>query len=676
MNVHIDVGAIDELHSEESIAIHKLMDELTTCDVGNIVDLPQIIVVGGQSAGKSSVLEAISGVRFPVAGGLCTRFATEIILRKAANTHLEVSVRFHDKPKDPKLFELSGFSDKDLPGIIEEARASIGIGKNGREFSKDVLRLVIEGPDKNPLTLVDLPGIFQVNTTDQSLQDKSVVEELLDSYMEKEKSIMLVVVEANGQIANHAALREVNRHDPERERTIGVITKPDLAPKGYTEDSHILLAKNQEKAHTLRLGWHTLRNTSENEQVTDSRDAVEEAFFKSSAWSSIHPSNRGITSLRKKLSKELYRHTRKHLPTVINNIQTELAKREAALSKLGPERSSVQDMRSFLLKFATDFDRLVKDGINGSYYDQFFGDLVEPQNRLRADLRSFYRAFEYNMISRGHTYDIQGLDQDDDDDQPKNGDATDSHGSASENTKSTSVTVANFLSSHPLGAELPTPKRKSREEANAWLEQYHISSIGCELPGVCNSQLVLKIFQWQAKSWEHIARAHISGVMEIAKSFIHAVFHQILGQDEAHSSMDPLMSEFVDPFFDKQEVQLDRVLADIFWPYKYGVAVPSEDEFREILTNWRIRCTAKRLQQLNKASLGNQNTKLTNIQAMYVAKLLDPSSDKQTFATDEAIQMMQAYYEVRTPFINNMIPPVRSNIYIPRCLAARSLTMW
>jgi hypothetical protein len=68
------------------------IDRLFACNVGDYIDLPQIVVVGDQSSGKSSVLEGLTGLPFPRDSGLCTRFATQITFRRSASKRIVVSI--------------------------------------------------------------------------------------------------------------------------------------------------------------------------------------------------------------------------------------------------------------------------------------------------------------------------------------------------------------------------------------------------------------------------------------------------------------------------------------------------------------------------------------------------------------------------------------------------------
>lgn len=228
------------------------------------MSLPQIIVCGDQSSGKSSVLEAIPGVSFPVKSSLCTRFPTELILRKAKYISVKVSIVPHHSRSEPEKASLSGFNEtldsfQDLPDLIENAKAAMGIMTLGKAFSKDLLRIEISGPDRPHLTIVDLPGLIHSENKQQSASDIGLISDVVKSYMTEPRSIILAVVSAKNDYANQIVLKLARDADRSRTRTLGVITKPDtLSPGSSSEDMYISLARNQDVE--FRLGWHVLRN--------------------------------------------------------------------------------------------------------------------------------------------------------------------------------------------------------------------------------------------------------------------------------------------------------------------------------------------------------------------------------------------------------------------------------
>ena len=75
----------------DPIMLNKI-DKLFACNVGDYIDLPQIVVVGDQSSGKSSVLEGLTDLPFPRDSGLCTRFATQITFRRSVVRRIAVSI--------------------------------------------------------------------------------------------------------------------------------------------------------------------------------------------------------------------------------------------------------------------------------------------------------------------------------------------------------------------------------------------------------------------------------------------------------------------------------------------------------------------------------------------------------------------------------------------------------
>ncbi|PNH73890.1 hypothetical protein VD0001_g3673 [Verticillium dahliae] len=248
-DVALDASVMDDLNSPEAKALLDTIDKLRSINVGDIISLPQIIVVGDQSSGKSSVLEAISRVPFPVKGDLCTRFATELVLRLSSTSYVNVTIRFaKGSSGDQEPFHREELDLSRLPSLIEEATERMGI-RPGSDvgFSRDVLRIEVSGPDVPSLTLVDLPGFYHSSTGEQSLEGIKVVNRLVKSYMAQEQSIILAVLSASRQLASQRILDETREHDPKRLRTLGVITKPDVPqPALSNEAKYLQLARNEE----------------------------------------------------------------------------------------------------------------------------------------------------------------------------------------------------------------------------------------------------------------------------------------------------------------------------------------------------------------------------------------------------------------------------------------------
>lgn len=248
-DVALDASVMDDLNSPEAKALLDTIDKLRSINVGDIISLPQIIVVGDQSSGKSSVLEAISRVPFPVKGDLCTRFATELVLRLSSTSYVNVTIRFaKGSSGDQEPFHREELDLSRLPSLIEEATERMGI-RPGSDvgFSRDVLRIEVSGPDVPSLTLVDLPGFYHSSTGEQSLEGIKIVNRLVKSYMAQEQSIILAVLSASTQLASQRILDETREHDPKRLRTLGVITKPNVPKPGLSNEAKYLqLARNEE----------------------------------------------------------------------------------------------------------------------------------------------------------------------------------------------------------------------------------------------------------------------------------------------------------------------------------------------------------------------------------------------------------------------------------------------
>ncbi|KAL4744043.1 P-loop containing nucleoside triphosphate hydrolase protein [Aspergillus similis] len=159
------------------------INRIRELNVGSNIHLPQLVVVGDQSSGKSSVLESLTGFAFPRAAGLCTRYATQIT--SCYESQRSVFVSIIPRPNADKALEtrllnfqrhLTEIDNNELASIFEEAHRAMNIrmstdgSDNGAgAFSQDMLKVEIRGPEQNYFTVIDVPGIFRVPTEGKKL---------------------------------------------------------------------------------------------------------------------------------------------------------------------------------------------------------------------------------------------------------------------------------------------------------------------------------------------------------------------------------------------------------------------------------------------------------------------------------------------------------------------------
>lgn len=392
----------DELHLQTNRTSERLnqIDRVRANGIGDHVALPQLVVCGDQSAGKSSVLEGITGIPFPRQDGLCTRFATEIILRHDSKEQRAVATIIpHASRTIEDKTRLSAFRHQireftELPSIIEAAATLMGIRGHSADsdapaFSADVLRLELVGRTGLHLTVVDLPGLISVSDVEDDVQ---IVANLVDSYLENSRTIILAVVPASSDIDTQGIIQRARHFDKEGHRTVGIITKPDLINIG-TEPRVARLANNSDTTR-LNLGFFLIKNPSpaelENGSSLADRRRSELVFFETGPWKrqKLNRSRIGIDNLRNFLQELLDSHIERELPTVREDVRRLLNEVNDDLSDLGTERSSPSQIRVYLTRISSDFHNLVKSGVEGAYAgrdEEFFrvsGDDISV--RLRA----------------------------------------------------------------------------------------------------------------------------------------------------------------------------------------------------------------------------------------------------------------------------------------------------
>lgn len=280
------------------------------------LSLPQIVVEGGQSSGKSSVLESIIGRDFlPRGTGTITRRPTIVQLQPSDEAYAEF---FHKKNEKFTDFE------KVKQEIRDETMRDPG--PNG--FSSKPICLKVYAPNVLKLSFVDMPGYIKNLSPDMPRDSKAEVEKMILKYIEQPHSIILAVSPANQDIATSDAIELAARVDPKHERTLCVLTKLDLMDKG-TDARDVL----ENRTYPLAKGYVGVMNRSQKD-IKDGK-GFEAALKSERKFFENHPAYRHIADkqgsayLQKRLHLELIEHIRKTLPT----IRMELAQKLSAARK-------------------------------------------------------------------------------------------------------------------------------------------------------------------------------------------------------------------------------------------------------------------------------------------------------------------------------------------------------
>lgn len=413
-DVRSDAGQVNTLQSTTVRRRLNQVDSIRSKGVGDHIELPQLVVCGAQSAGKSSVLEGITGIPFPRQDGVCTKFATEIILRHSqTESSINATIIPHKGRDELEAGELRSFQRclagyEELPAIITDAAIQMGIrgfGHSGHDapaFAADVLCIEVIGDIGLHLTVVDLPGLISVDET--AGEDVRLVEGLVDSYLQSSRTIILAVVQATNDIVTEPIIQRARYFDCSGERTVGIITKPDLINKG-TEGRIASFTNNLDNTK-LKLGYFLLKNPSPHQLADGIRNRDEMEFFQSHQWKEhgVNLDRVGIDALRSFLQGLLEEHIERELPKVCDEIDRLLKKTQDELHELGEKRSTIADQRFFLSKLSTEFHRIIEAALSGTYQDatsDFFGygDKL-PQTRLRARLHELNSLFADYMRER------------------------------------------------------------------------------------------------------------------------------------------------------------------------------------------------------------------------------------------------------------------------------------
>ncbi|XP_021895319.1 dynamin-related protein 1E-like [Carica papaya] len=340
--------------------------------------LPSVVVVGGQSSGKSSVLESIVGRDFlPRGSGIVTRRPLVLQLQKIEQG-LQEYAEFLHFPK--RKFTDFSMVRKEIQDETDRVTGKL------KQISPIPIHLSIYSSNVVNLTLIDLPGLTKVAVEGQPESIVQDIENMVRSYVEKPNCIILAITPANQDIATSDAIKLSREVDPSSERTFGVLTKLDLMDKG-TNAVDVL----EGRAYPLQNPWVGIVNRSQSD-INKNVDMLaarrkEREFFATSVDYGHLASRMGSEYLAKLLSEHLESVIRARIPSISSLIDRSIDELESELDRLGRPVAIEAGIQLYtILELCRAFDRVFKEHLDGGRPggDRIYGVF---DNQLPAALR-------------------------------------------------------------------------------------------------------------------------------------------------------------------------------------------------------------------------------------------------------------------------------------------------
>ena len=371
--------------------INGLFAESSITDNKMEINLPRLVVVGTQSSGKSSVLNSIISMDIlPTGQNMVTRSPLEICLQKMNKTANEGSVEFGDYSENG--WEVRHRQSIKVPIPTEDEvhqirefikKRTIELAGEGMNITTRPIILKICSPFVPNLSLTDLPGLTMVPCLDkgQPADIKERIENLVSSYLKRDKTIIIGVMQSRSDLETDLGLALIKTHDPEGKRTIGVLTKPDL----MNTDTHIgdYLINNISQNLMLNHGYYVIRNRNnkESKEVDILKTAeLEKAYFTNHPEykKSIYQNKIGIGNLTNNLNKILVTSITDLFPIVMSEILLLETKLNKKLDNLGQEvPNSKEGKISILNKYISNFYNKVYNSLESKGQDLNSGKKIK-----------------------------------------------------------------------------------------------------------------------------------------------------------------------------------------------------------------------------------------------------------------------------------------------------------
>ncbi|KAL8961635.1 MAG: hypothetical protein Q9193_001842 [Seirophora villosa] len=493
-----------------------------------------------------------------------------------------------------------------------------------RSFSNDVLKIEVAGPDQQHLSVIDVPGIFRKVTPGITFpEDIPNIKNMVQQYMENPRSVILAVISANVDIANQEILDMAERCDPDGQRTLGVLTKPDLIDRGAEGSVLDLLLGT---AHKLNLGWSMVKNPGQedlNREDEIDRHSAERAFFRTKApWCTVDKDRVGTDSLRLRLVELLTEIVRKEFNNVRTDVNQALKTSEKKLEALGPSRETKEQQRRYLQSLATRFQAMTAWAIEAQYGSDDAFDLNHGL-RLATEIVNRNRSFSDDVWHKGHTMNFKQTPA---------------------VTESIREDLVYEVIPPVVITDIPKPAmdpNNTRETSNPpdlddvlfnerihatpqdgiieWLHDVYNESRGFEI-GTFNASLVPIMWKKQSSKWKDLALGYTSDIISISHNYIHDLLEEICEDDRIRKNllaimMDKLIERYQQAIDQtKLILQVERSPLTVNHYFADSMAKCNQERMKDTLQPKAFYDNTYRCSLLKLSDVGADSTNMSNVE--------------------------------------------------------------
>ncbi|KAK3313395.1 putative dynamin [Apodospora peruviana] len=544
----------------------RKIDLLRERNIGKLLPLPQLVAVGDQSSGKSSLLESLTGIPFPRDHKLCTRYVTQITHRRDNHSHISITIipgpnaseeareRFASYGKE---VQSSAELRAQFSGILDEVNTLMGIRTSrnptgNKTFTADVLKIEKCGPDEDYLTIIDVPGIFRlVEKGVVSESDKILVRNMVKEYIKDSRTVILAVLPATSDVFTQEILALAEEYDKNGERTLGVITKPDLLMEDRAKAAICDMVNGKTKP--LNLGYYVVRNRGaddgEDLDAGDDSLAQRELIFREDPWCHLPKERLGVAALRDRLQDLLGQITDRCFPLVRLEARRMLAQSERAREELGEPRQTEREQQKYLSSIAGNFQTFARAALNADYsvHESFGSDEI----RLITNVANITERFGWEFKNWAHVYsfedegDEESEDEDESSSSPQPPRAVDYEDLAPEEfPELDGILVVDWTQQQP------------NEGIMEWIERIYRRSRGLDL-WTYSSGLSSSVFREQSVKWDLMTRQYLSKIILVLHRFVVRTLDSICTDEKVR---DELKSSLMHDLLERYEIGMKQAV--------------------------------------------------------------------------------------------------------------------